>query len=910
MGHISPVGYLPLHDLVRLLRTKVHRHRPWLTVVSEHLVEVRDSRIDLRLLVSLSPRPSLRCCPGGIGLTDLVPRLVDHLKRDDLSLPLLRTLSLIALTRDAETIRSMPFELVSSLLYEMERGEDLLKAGTPDDKVVALVCLPYARLALRHSAEARVELTTLIQLLNNIKQVDGLICADEREYELPSGSLRYQRDKQKPGLSFLAGDRLLHTLAVLCSVQGILSYFLAQNLYVDQEYSPVAVSKALKQARNLQGRCWRAFRTLRRHFSHLYRDLAYDLEFIRLEANALAQLAQFERVCRRHPLAVRLSIGAIAKLESVSGLSGAPAEASRFRSLLPYLKQQGIKDCQLQMPQGSPRLDEGEPCLALLAASEEPMINNAIVVLSKNGNAPAGWGVKACDDVRKNVYEPTVRAEAFKLALRIGALDVARSFFHLSGFEERGEPNAESIKGCRTAMARQLGKEGVFAYANGVGAVSQSGVQWLAEDVQNRLKAGLRKMLRELANIGGLSSLRVKEHLFLNHVQIGLGYHARRVHRGQYAAIVDAKDASTEVIDKMLEATDRGRLRSVSLHSFWDSTFKISDDEVMVSLMTDDGGTLKLTILASGRCIQNLPEAGAITQDWNQLLKEFTAKAQSQIKVYSDHPELENMINIPIELERLCMRILKVALDMNADTRRIMIHADPMWNVVPWQFILHMQLKDEFGTLVEKLIRQKKRKECNRGFGKVVFWRVPGVQLPPSVNAPSALAERQIKIDVSEPTFWGIKQQLISGRNGRPGDGLLSIIAHGRIDGGKHASFEVDGETVNGATMAKYGEYPLVLLHVCHAAKVDKLNIADDTMGVPGEIIQGGARVVVAPGLPLPTNLIEKIEQYFYDLERGDNLQDIEQRYLLSCVEIPEVGMYTLYSGAIAPLLEQHVRSE
>jgi hypothetical protein len=95
-------------------------------------------------------------------------------------------------------------------------------------------------------------------------------------------------------------------------------------------------------------------------------------------------------------------------------------------------------------------------------------------------------------------------------------------------------------------------------------------------------------------------------------------------------------------------------------------------------------------------------------------------------------------------------------------------------------------------------------------------------------------------------------------------------------------------------------------MHVCHGAAVGNLHKADDASSAPVELIQGGAWVVIAPGLPMPTSQIEKLEQYFYNLPFVSNdLNDIEQRYLRACIESPAVALYALYSGAIAPYLDK-----
>lgn len=895
-------GYhLPLHAVVNLLQDVSSRTgRQFDGVVAEYSKECDyHRRTDLRLLTLVSSRRSLQCDSMLMPADKLVDELVQHLRDKDLTLSLLRVLAVSSGPRLILYLRSADASKVHELITQLEKTGGMLKEESPQDCDLASICLAHVRLSLRPvvpGATAKVGLTELSAMLKDIERVGDHGHMSNRKLVLGAdGTLQYKHAKRTLSWPF---DPIQHTIAVLCAVHGILSHFLSDDLFVDSYYSAAMISDILIRARVAQRICWRTFRNLKKDFSRFERDFDDDHQFARLEAIALAQLAQFERICRRHAIAVRLAIGAI---EQIRMLGRIGAETNLVESLSWYLKNQGVVVPIFNQASGSRSIPEREPCLALRAACVEDTMSKAISVLESNSVFPVGWGIRTSMYVQAKVFIPEVRAAAFIIAVRMGAVAEVRRFFHLSKYEESNE-NAENIKNVRAATAKCLGAPGTIAWANAIAAVSQSAVFWIDKDKYNSVKAGFRKLLR--ASVGFDSHFSAMERLFMNHVRVGLSYHAKAVHRNQYAAVADlTEEATSDIIDRMIVATDRGLLPAVTVQHFRDAAFAIGEDEVMVSLMVDDGGTLQLTSLAAQSYLHETPDWGVIDQDWNKLLKSFATETSKQIHDHVEHPEVCTLA-IPKPLVDLCRGVLRSALALNPNARRIMIHADAMWNVVPWQFILHQHLENEIGLLLEGLIQRRRRREVHREFGKVVFWRVPGVRLGQH-DFKVQLADRNFAMETSDITFWKIIDDKLKKNRICPGKGLLSILAHGNI-GGERVRFWVNGEPVSNFQLTKFGEFPLVIMHVCHGATVGNLHKADDASSAPAELIQGGAWVVIAPGLPMPTSQIEKLEQYFYDLPFvSDDLNDIELRYLSACIESPLVALYTLFSGAIAPRLER-----
>ena len=401
-----------------------------------------------------------------------------------------------------------------------------------------------------------------------------------------------------------------------------------------------------------------------------------------------------------------------------------------------------------------------------------------------------------------------------------------------------------------------------------------------------------------MQRVPNLNSLGLKKRLFMNHVQVGLSYQAKAQQR-----MLHSRNLGRHPIDVMLSSTEANELPAITLDDFLKGELQFDDESVFVSLFTNDGPTLRIFSLSKCKSRARDLELNTAGRDWVDLLSDWSKSLAKAMRDFADFPD-ELDIEIPDYLTDLCRNVALAALDVQPRVRRIMIHADPMWNVVPWQYIMCRALNNELAESTEQLIRNGKRSEGSRRVVPLAIWRVPGVQFGDAHENHTA-ADSSVFVDENDPTFEAKRQEIIEIRS-RGSRGLLSILAHGST-GGKAVNFQIGNTPVRKYAMSVYGQYRAVLLHICHGSVVHKLHIADDILGAPGEIILGGAAVVLAAGSPIPLDFTTIIEKYFatLDADVADSvlLRAVEDRYLSACAENNNVGLYTMFSGRVSPRL-------
>lgn len=894
--------------LERYLRTQSF-HSPWQAGCLKHACDFQH-RSDLHLVSYLSPRASVRASRAVGSERELMEAVTEQLNAGDLEVSLLRVVAMSSVQRLMDMSKRAGPTASHDLLQAIERrSKALARTRTPHDNLLASIGLAHAELVLRPSGAglvARIELAGINELLQRITSSIERSFADTR-HGLPldgDGGLRCKFVTTEAMAS--NPDPLGTTVAIVRSIHGILSYFLSDDLFVEDEYSSAAISKNLDEAARLQWICWKTARHLRRRFAGQDDDFDEDCRFKWLEAAALAQLAQFDRMRRRHPTALRY---AVASMNRARECGGTWSDLAAFNSLGTYLDGQGVTyprlatHCTIR-----PEWQTDRPCLALRAAQEDPTLRKAMQTFAQNAVNVSGWGVSSCIWVRDTIADDKVREAAFWLLVRMGAVAEVRCFFHVPRHEE---PTREGIfrKAHRRNTALRVGLEGAIGWANAIAAVAQSAAPWLDSGRQQSVKAGMRKLLRELP--GSERGETTGDLLFLNHVQVGLSYHGKAVHQNGYGS-----PRVTDWVDGLLDAGEHGRLPRVAAQDFREGKFAVHPDDVFVSLVNDDGASLKMLLVGpEGSRKICRPTCCQIARDWDVVLKEFAKSAaayQETVhgvfgRAMADRPgQPLELLEIPEELSALCEALIDEAVALNPNARRIMLHADPMWNVVPWQYV-HLCGSETHGARLEVLHRSGVRRG-SRGFGKIAFWRVPGVQL--ARYEPKGLAPSDVRVDVSESRFYEIGERIKAERaNASPkgrSRGQLSILAHGSV-ADQHVRFKINGEFISASELAKLGEFNTIFLHVCHGAAMnpERLYRADDILGAPGQIIQGGARVVVAAGLPVVEECFLKLEQYYFDFDPNkEDLLSFEHRYLQACLETRAVSLYTLFSGAIAPRLD------
>lgn len=861
-------------------------------------------RTDLRLLAALSPR-------AAFGLPyihrELPEKVLACLRTGDLTLSLARVFA---------TASHVKLSLFASQLNAEQRSElrqALATASFPaatTDWPISHICIPAVCLALEQSHGDAPPVA--MQILDSfVKQFEsflsnftvgrhGISCSQD-------GALTYIKPRRAGGWP-ADGEPLLLTISILCAIQSVLSFFWADATGVSA-HTPGQLIELINRARQVQWICWRTIRSMRAIKDNTG-EYTPDFELEWLEAVALAQLAQFERLRRGHARALQYSIGAFAIAERLRGVR---SHGELFRSIEDYLTAQGMKVPRLKAStsiatQATPWLKD-EPSVALPAACSDPVVESACSELRAAGFFPTGWGWETCLKVAGSVYSPPLRAAAFQILVSMGGAYEARRFFHLTKDEEKADRVHEKrMKDARDETAQRVGFPGLIRWCDAVAVNSQGAVMWLVRGRQPTIRAGLRKLAARLydqkrAHPGA-------SQLFVNHVRVGMSYHARRVHYGGYAGhVADARDA----VDAMVEAADRGQLEPLTHLEFETHEIPLRRGEVLVSVMTDDGASLRLVFRSQSHedvVIHHHAEG----KDWTPFLREFERRAENQIEMAAAHESSFSMkvglLKIPNALLSLSKAILKTATRLvnseQAPLKRILLHADPLWNVVPWQYVHRKAFESE-------------PEADRRASDRVVYWRVPGVQLSRTNSAATVFLRSSHAMagdsDLDEfVTQISEQRKNLGPRSGSKG--MLSVLAHGLIGPG-HATFSLNGKPVSIPTLAELGQYQLVFLHVCHGSGVNsaKLHEGDDILGAPGEILQGGAKVVLASGVPLLTKHILALESRFLDFDPQidlapdpisgrDEWDSIQERYLVACQFSDQaVSLYTLFSEAIAPAL-------
>lgn len=864
----------------------------------------RYGRTDLQLLAALSPR-------AAFGLPrvhrELASNVMACFRSDELTVSLARVFATASHTKLA---------LFASWLNGQERDElcnaltNVSFPGITTDWPLVHICIPAVCVALEHRQRDAPPVTaqTLNGFVTRFESFlsnftvgrHGISCSHD-------GSLTYVKPRKAGGWP-ADGEPMLLTISILCAIQSILSFFWADATSASG-YSPAQLNELINRAREVQWVCWRTIRTMRA-IQNDTGEYAADFELEWLEAVALAQLAQFERLRRGHARALQYSIGAFAIVERLEGVR---SHGELFRSIEDYLTAQGmkvpkVKTSHAKTVQATPWLKD-EPSLALRAACSDAVIERSCSELGAAGFSPTGWGWETCLRVAGSVYSPSLRAAAFQILVSMGGAYEARRFFHMAKHEEQANPvHEKKMKDVRDETALRVGFPGLLRWCDAVAVNSQGAVMWLVRGRQPTIRAGLRKLTARLYD--QTRSDPGARQLFVNHVRVGMSYHARRVHHGGYAGYIDdARDA----VDAMVEAADRGQLEPLTHLDFKTHEIPVRKGEVFVSVVTDDGASLRLVFRSqSHEDIVIHPHVDG--RDWIPFLTEFEGVAARQIDVAAAHgstlAKKIGLVEIPKALLSLSKAIYTTAARLvsseHATLKRILLHADPLWNVVPWQYVHQKSFESE-------------PESARRAGARVAYWRVPGVQLSRTSSAATVLlkSSRAIAGDVDLDdiaTQIGAQRKQRGPRSGSRG--MLSVLAHGGVGPG-HATFSLNGKAVSMRTLAELGQYQLVFLHVCHGSGVNSANLheSDDILGAPGEILQGGAKVVLASGVPLLTEHILDLESRFLDFDPQvdlapdpssgrDEWDSIQERYLVACQFSDQaVSLYTLFSEAIAPAL-------
>ena len=351
------------------------------------------------------------------------------------------------------------------------------------------------------------------------------------------------------------------------------------------------------------------------------------------------------------------------------------------------------------------------------------------------------------------------------------------------------------------------------------------------------------------------------------------------------------------------------------------------DDDVFVSLSTREGNTVNVVCVSATGCSKSLEidatdvssaryvvtlagRTGRVRQleaecntDYHDMLKDLSKDAGDALWAAAADPDRDYLaLPIPAPLFELPRRIADAALSVNPNVRRILLHAQPMWDALPWQFILSSQAE----YLDDKLYRLRlagQRAGAVGHYDGICIWRVPGLRAATSETA-SARAEGKTENIISDENDTMCNSLKNSIERLPDFNHITSFVFHGR-QGSRITQLQLDGKFVDNEVLAKKilpASRKIALVHVCYVAAAAPRNAyINERGGLPGFFLAHGLEVLAAASVPVRHAAASlPLEQYL----RAKPIslpKQIEEQYLLSLREKREVGLFTLYSSVMAP---------
>jgi hypothetical protein len=424
-------------------------------------------------------------------------------------------------------------------------------------------------------------------------------------------------------------------------------------------------------------------------------------------------------------------------------------------------------------------------------------------------------------------------------------------------------------------------------------------------EVVNIFKRAIRRLWKRIPD-SEIHFLTIDDLLFLHHTQIGLSYFAVRNHKSPALARSKTYRTVTEQVtyshfDNFAEEIISGTTRALTVDNIRSCPLIMDAESVFVSFTTCDGNKLSVIVLGPNRICNSFIHETA--EDWHAILKEYRINACEEIRFQVANNEPYPWVSPPPEVLKLFYRIVFVALRVNPKARRLLLHCDQMWNIVPWQYLLRTSMKAQVEKQFDLLRRQGKRRSDGRDFAGLLIWRVSGI-LPnqPRMRSnyrPSDVVSDDTDLDCSQfGSKW--KDKL---KEGAYPAGHLSVIAHGEQK--IFTNVRMYGEPISSSELStRFAGFDVVILHVCSAADVIGTAKTGDTGGLPALFLTNGVQLVIAPTLPIPFTLINIAEPYLQQIDQDLGFVDVEKHYSNAIQENQTVAMYTLFSDElVAPRL-------
>lgn len=494
--------------------------------------------------------------------------------------------------------------------------------------------------------------------------------------------------------------------------------------------------------------------------------------------------------------------------------------------------------------------------------------------------------------------EPVKVAHGFILAYRLGFLKTAAEVF------------AHETNRCnRDEVGLLLTKTDFFGFVKAVANVTQHSILFCNHSIVSNFKAAIRKIWNRLPE-SEESKLNFEELLFLHHTQIGMSYYAVLNHKDPNLAHRKAFRRDIEKIsyadfDNFAEQFLYGSTQALTTNTIRQSIFTLEETSVFVSFVNFDGDKLKVLVKESNGRYEIFTHTAS--RDWNKILDEYRIYASEKVRMDVRAGQPYPWVEPDAEILSFFNRIVFTALNLNPNARRLVMHCDQMWNIVPWQYLMRTSMKNQLEEKFEDLRQKKLRVDDHLDFSGLLIWRINGV-LPYQPCTKPTYKVSEIVADESDAACSqaGNKCRTMLEGIDYP-KGHISIIAHG--DQKIFTNLRMFGEPVSSGELTQNcSGFDLVILHVCSAADVIGTAMTGDTGGLPALFITNGAKLVIAPTLPIPFALIDKSEPHFQKIDQGKGFEDVEKHYSKAIQEDQTVAMYTLFSDElVAPRLVKKI---
>lgn len=266
-------------------------------------------------------------------------------------------------------------------------------------------------------------------------------------------------------------------------------------------------------------------------------------------------------------------------------------------------------------------------------------------------------------------------------------------------------------------------------------------------------------------------------------------------------------------------------------------------------------------------------------------------------------------------IEGLAVRMFEAALRVNPNFKRIILHCDSMFRLIPWQhaFQFWTRLKEKRIDDLRRMRGTGVRTATDDGWLDFVLWHVPGVvpdfgqDMSSSCNSIGARQQEWVvKADRDDAFCCEVANAIkdpadVTLRPAMKDGSRLSLVCHGR-EGSYASRIELGGSSLSNQELSSLlGGYELATVHACHGGHAFG-NALGDLGGLPAFLLTHGSSVVLASPLPVTKSPAIIVERFLSQLT-GHEPVAIERAYVNALREAMGRAYYNLYSTRLMPKL-------